>query len=77
MSTDSNPRPRSKAMIFWIAAIGAAAGTVAAMALFANISIRKAESKSSILRIAELNETTIDPAEWGKNFPRQYDGYIR
>ncbi|NJL31816.1 MAG: ammonia-forming cytochrome c nitrite reductase subunit c552, partial [Phycisphaerales bacterium] len=25
----------------------------------------------------EITERTIDPAEWGKNFPRQYDGYIR
>jgi hypothetical protein len=30
-----------------------------------------------VFKIANLTEQTIDPAEWGKNFPRQYDGYKR
>jgi nitrite reductase (cytochrome c-552) len=25
----------------------------------------------------EITEATVDPAEWGKNFPRQYDSYRR
>ena len=76
----SSPTERgfaTRAAVFWIAALAFGAGTLAAMALYGNIMTRKAESKSSILRIAELTEATTDPAEWGKNFPRQYDGYIR
>jgi len=67
----------SRSAIFWVAAISFGAGTVLAMMLFANITTRKWEAQSTVLRIADITETTIDPAEWGKNFPRQYDGYIR
>ncbi len=67
----------SRAALFWLAAIAFGAGTVAALLLYGNIAQRKAESGSTVLRIADINETTIDPAEWGKNFPREYDGYIR
>ena len=42
-----------------------------------NIAERQAEAKYTVLRVADINETTLDPAEWGKNFPRQYDGYKR
>jgi hypothetical protein len=24
-----------------------------------------------------LSRITIDPAVWGRNFPREYDGYLR
>lgn len=67
----------SKLAIFWIAAIGCGAGTVLAMMLFGNIAQRKWEARSSVLRIVDITEATTDPKEWGKNFPRQYDGYIR
>ena len=67
----------SRAAMFWLGAVLAAAGTVGAMMLFVNINKRKNEAENSVLRIADLTETTIDPAEWGKNFPRQYDGYMR
>jgi nitrite reductase (cytochrome c-552) len=52
-------------------------GTVLAMALYANIVERKMEAQSTALRIVDITESTVDPAEWGKNFPRQYDGYVR
>ncbi|MGE3106847.1 MAG: ammonia-forming cytochrome c nitrite reductase subunit c552 [Phycisphaerales bacterium] len=55
----------------------AAAGGVAAMALYNNIAQRQREATSTIVKIVDLTERTIDPAEWGKNYPRQYDGYIR
>lgn len=67
----------SRAAIFWIAAIVFGAGTVAAMMLYSNISQRKWEARSTVLRVVDITEATVDPAEWGKNFPRQYDGYIR
>jgi nitrite reductase (cytochrome c-552) len=67
----------SKKVVFGVAALAFGAGTVAAMMLYGNITRRKMESTQSVLRIARITESTIDPAEWGKNFPRQYDGYIR
>ncbi len=67
----------SKAAVFWIAAIAFGVGTVTAMALYGNIAKRKWEANSTVLKIADITEQTVDPAEWGKNYPRQYDGYIR
>jgi len=67
----------SRAAAFWLLAIIFALGTVLVMMLFANISKRKWEGQSTVLRIADITETTIDPAEWGKNFPRQFDGFQR
>ncbi len=75
------PAPRrggaSGAAVFWVAAVAFGAGTVLVMMLYDNIARRKWEAQSTVLRIADITEATIDPAEWGKNFPRQYDGYIR
>ncbi|MFN7957954.1 MAG: ammonia-forming cytochrome c nitrite reductase subunit c552 [Holophagaceae bacterium] len=58
-------------------AAGAALATVLVMSLYANISSRKAEAKQTSLKLVDLDEKTVDPAQWGKNFPRQYDAYIR
>jgi nitrite reductase (cytochrome c-552) len=51
--------------------------TVGVMLLLTNINQRKAEAKQDIFRVTEISEETIDPAEWGKNYPRQYDSYQR
>jgi nitrite reductase (cytochrome c-552) len=55
----------------------AAAATAGVMWLGQSIVERKQEARQSVFRIAELTEDTLDPAEWGKNFPRQYDSYRR
>lgn len=54
-----------------------AATTFGILALLENIRDRKDEAKQSVFAVTQLDETTIDPAEWGKNFPRQYDSYKR
>lgn len=79
MTDTPSPRPTmfSKAVVFWVAAIAFGSGTVLAMMLYGNITRRKAESLITHVRVANITETTVDPAEWGKNFPRQYDGYMR
>lgn len=60
-----------------LVALGAALATVLLLLLYANISTRKQEAKQSFVKLVELDETTVDPALWGKNFPRQYDAYLR
>jgi nitrite reductase (cytochrome c-552) len=55
----------------------AAAATAGVAALLLNVAERKREAKTHYLELVKLTEDTIDPAEWGKNFPRQYDGYRR
>lgn len=55
----------------------AAGATFAVMLLRENISERKDEARLTVLKVAEVTEETVDPATWGKNWPRQYDGYRR
>jgi nitrite reductase (cytochrome c-552) len=45
--------------------------------LLFNVRERKEEGNEVSFRLTDLTEETIDPAVWGKNFPRQYDGYKR
>ena len=65
-----------KLRYFAIIAVTAAA-TWGIFALLANIARHKAEGERVVFQIVDLDETTDDPAEWGKNFPRQYDSYLR
>ena len=55
------------------------AGLLAALvlALNANIAARKQEAKQTSFQVVALDEKTVDPAIWGKNYPRQYDAYLR
>jgi len=46
-------------------------------ALLVNIHERKTEARDPYLKLALVSEETTDPAPWGMNFPRQYDGYLR
>lgn len=62
---------------FWLAAVVFGAGTVLAMTLYGNITRRKWEAKTTTVRIVPLTEETVDPAVWGQNYPRQYDGFIK
>lgn len=47
------------------------------VALLMNIAERKQEARNAFFRVVELTDETEDPAVWGKNFPLQYDGYVR
>jgi len=54
------------------------AGSTAVLAgLLMNIWQRKQEAKNPYLRFVNVTDETTDPAEWGKNWPREYDGYQR
>ena len=60
-----------------LTAILAAVGTAGAMWLWQNILTRQQEAKQIAVAVVPLTEDTVDPAEWGKNFPREYDFYRR
>ncbi|MBI5020562.1 MAG: ammonia-forming cytochrome c nitrite reductase subunit c552 [Ignavibacteriales bacterium] len=51
--------------------------TIGLTALLVNIFERKQESRNPFYRIVELTDTTEAPETWGKNFPMQYEGYLR
>jgi nitrite reductase (cytochrome c-552) len=67
----------SKKPISIIIVLMVAVATVTVLWIQERIAARKEEGKQIVFRIANLTEQTVDPVEWGKNFPRQYDGYKR
>ncbi len=76
--TDSRPPFFSRPLVrMGLIAAGAAVATILVMALYSNVSMRKAEAKQTSMKLVDLDEKTVDPAQWGKNFPRQFDSYQR
>jgi nitrite reductase (cytochrome c-552) len=66
-----------KKPLFIVVILLVAAAVIAVLWIHDNIATRKEEARQTVFRIVNLTEQTVDPAEWGKNFPRQYDGYRR
>lgn len=64
-------------LLYLVTIVVTAAATFGIVALLMNINERKHEAQQHYLKLVELTEDSIDPAEWGKNFPRQYDSYKR
>ncbi len=61
----------------WIVAalLAAVLLTLGVAALLTNIFERRAEATQPFYRVVELNDSIVDPAVWGQNFPIQYDLY--
>ena len=57
------------------AAVVAALATLGIAALLTNIFERQQEARDPFYRVVQLNDTIVDPAVWGQNFPIQYDLY--
>ncbi len=49
---------------------------VGVTAILTNIFERKQEAKSTTTRLVEVTQDTTDPAQWGINWPKQYDSYL-
>lgn len=71
-----DPAARRRLGLIALLGITAVAGFGVAL-LLTNIVERKAEAKNTYVRIVDVGEDTVDPAPWGMNWPRQYDGYLR
>ena len=78
MATDKpenkNKRP---VMFFTIVVVASILVAVGAMMLLINILERKQEAKNPFYRVVELDDNTVDPETWGKNFPLQFDDYSK
>lgn len=72
-----SPFRRVALALYVVVVLVTAVATAGVMALWQNISLRKQESLQTVFEVVKLTEDTVDPAEWGKNFPRQYDSYKR
>ncbi|HZI15929.1 MAG TPA: ammonia-forming cytochrome c nitrite reductase subunit c552 [Myxococcus sp.] len=79
MASPSTPAPGKRRGLFLLIAVGviSALAAAAAVALAVNISQKKQEAANPFFRVVELTDDTADPSIWGKNFPLQYDGYLR
>jgi nitrite reductase (cytochrome c-552) len=72
------PAPHHRGPLSLAAVIVAVAlATAAVAALLVSIFTRKQEARQPFVRLVEVNELTTDPAQWGKNWPREYDSYQR
>jgi nitrite reductase (cytochrome c-552) len=60
-----------------IVVLATAALAVGVTALLVNVFERQQEGRNPFYRVVDLDDTVDDPALWGKNFPQQYDGYVR
>ncbi len=45
--------------------------------LLLNIQGRKTEAEEYPLKVVEVSATELDPAVWGRNFPREYDTFLK
>jgi nitrite reductase (cytochrome c-552) len=70
------PRRHSARLVLGVAAVAALAAAAAA-ALLVNIAERKQEAAQPFARVVSLDDTIVDPAVWGQNFPLQYDDYLK
>jgi nitrite reductase (cytochrome c-552) len=68
-------RERGSAKTVALGVVAGAAIMAGATALLVNIFERKQEGRNPFYRVVEIDDTTVDPAIWGKNFPLQYDDY--
>jgi nitrite reductase (cytochrome c-552) len=74
---DRNPRKGAATRTLLLTVVITALLTIGIAAVLVNIFERKQEARNLFFRVVELTDDTEDPAVWGKNFPLQYDAYLR
>ena len=74
---ETKERRWSNRRLILVTALVATLASVGGAALLINIFERKQEARTPFYRVVELTDDTEDPAIWGKNFPLQYDAYLR
>jgi len=60
-----------------VVALLSAAATLFVAYMLTNISARKAEARTPVVRVVSIDDSISDPAEWGKNFPIHYEDYLK
>ncbi|MEO8055114.1 MAG: ammonia-forming cytochrome c nitrite reductase subunit c552 [Acidobacteriota bacterium] len=74
---NAEPGKKKSGLLIALVAGAFALGALGAAALLVNIAEKKQEAKNAYVRLAEVTENDVDPAKWGTNWPREYDGYKR
>jgi len=76
MSADPQPQQKRGLLVALVTGVFALAA-VGAASLLVNIAERKEQAKHAYVKVVEVTENDLDSAKWGKNWPREYDGYKR
>lgn len=78
MAEEAQPTSPWPARLIYLGVILITAAAAAGITyLLTNIMDRQHEAMQHFVRLENLTEDSIDPALWKRNFPRQYDSYIR
>ena len=64
-------------LVYVAAFAGAGAVTIAILALLFNIQARKEEAFQYPLNVVEIPEGEVNPEVWGRNFPMEYDSFVK
>ena len=76
MSVEPQPQKKRGLLVALVVGVFALAA-VGAAALLVNIAERKEAARHQYVKVVEVTEADTDPAKWGKNWPREYDGYLK
>ena len=77
MTEENQPNRKKRSLRFVALVTIAVLATVLGLSLLVNIFQRKQEARNPFFRVVELTDDTVDPSVWGKNFPLQYDDYLK
>ncbi|OHB54836.1 MAG: nitrite reductase [Planctomycetes bacterium GWF2_50_10] len=66
---------RMQIVIYVLILLVVTVATIAIASLLNNIRQRKMEAQCGVFEVVKLTEDTVDPNQWGKNYPRQFDAY--
>src|SRR6185436_16804467 len=75
--TPNIPLTKRRRRAFILTVLVTAVASIGVTALLVNLFQHTQEARNPFYRVVELTDDTVDPAVWGKNFPLQYDGYLR
>src|SRR5262249_13806679 len=74
----ADDRSRRQTWLLILLGFAAVAGvTILLLALLTNIFERKQEARQPFVRVAEVDESTVDPAVWGRTRPFEDASYLR
>jgi len=66
----------TRPVLLGLLAGGTALATVVVVYVLVTIFEHKTDARSPYLQVVELDETSVDPALWGQNWPHHYDDYL-
>ncbi len=77
MSSETSRKSGMKYFVLLVVFILAVVVTFSVFLLLENVRQRKEEARQYYFPVVQLDENTLDPEVWGKNFSFQYDSYRR